>query len=159
MTKICLSNMPMPPSGNNQYINRVSMKGGKPRSWRAPSKELEDFQDQFKAWREENKVLVAKARAFCLNEILMKGLMVRADFYFCFPREKLWTKDDRPKILDTQNRVKGIQDELADALGIDDCHFWAGYSEKQETNKAPWVYAVLKPVHAKRVSDVKPEDL
>lgn len=159
--KFMLADMPMPPSSNSQYMIRTMFDKvtKKPRGWLAPTLALEEFEDKFEAWRKENLVLVEKARQFILNECLMKGKMVRADWYFCFPSTKLWTQDGRPKKLDTKNRIKAIQDAMADAVRVDDSHFWCGYDEKQETEKDARVYVVLKPFKPRSVRDMKKEDL
>lgn len=59
--------------------------------------------------------------------------LIQVDTYFCFPQIKILTKDSgfkEPKRLDSDNRLKPINDALSYMLDIDDCHFWAGYREK-----------------------------
>lgn len=156
-----LADMPMPPSSNHQYMVRASFDKvlKRPKGWLAPTKDLETFEKDFESWRKQNLVAVELARKFILDKCLMKGGMVRADWYFCFPHSKMWTLDGRAKKLDTKNRVKAIQDCLADAIRVDDSHFWCGYDEKQETEKNPRVYVVLKPFKPRSVRDMKKEDL
>jgi hypothetical protein len=143
-----LADIPFPPSSNNQYIVRAvrdpKMKSGA-RGWLAPSQGLDQFHDAFELWRKGSLVLVEKARKFILDECLMKGAMVRLDWYFALSHSQMWTLDGRPKRIDTKNRIKSVQDCVAEAVRVDDMHFWCGYDERVETEKDPRVFCVLRP--------------
>lgn len=160
--KFCVADMPLPPSANNQYIVR-SVRDPKQRTgargWLAPSRDLEAFKEAFESWRKEHLVLVEKARKFVLDECLMQGKMARVDWYFALSHSSMWTLDGRPKRLDTKNRIKAVQDALADALRIDDMHFWCGYDERVETEKTPRVFAVIRPHRPRGIADLNLGDL
>lgn len=49
---------------------------------------------------------------------------------FMLPRNKVYTKDGRPKKFDITNRIKALDDCICDAIGIDDRHIFQSYSEK-----------------------------
>lgn len=158
--KFTLSDLPMPPSSNHQYFVTSFIKDGRPFGKLAPSRELKDFENRFGEWRLKNNVLVAKARKFVREEILLKDLMIQIDTYFCFPGTALWTQKGMPKKMDASNRIKALHDCIADALEIDDSWFWEGRFEKIETNRAePWCFVVLKPWKTRSVGQIKEEEL
>lgn len=173
-----LSNIPMPPSHNDQYAarafknkhsqaaNAIFAKSGKsaPSGFTmariCPTRELETYQGKtFKAWAETNAVALAKARQFMRDEILMKGEMLSIHRFVCWPSDKLWTLKGQPKKLDATNRIKALDDCLAAALGVDDTCFWGGQVIKFETTKDPYVIVCIKPWKPLGVRDISAEFL
>lgn len=65
-------------------------------------------------------------------KVLKQGYQLKPMLYFCFPREKLWTKQNEPKQIDVDNRIKSTIDGIANALKINDKHFWSSEYEKVE---------------------------
>lgn len=69
-----------------------------------------------------------------INRDLMRyvsgGMMIRVDTYFCFDHTDLITKDNRPKVIDTNNRIKSTIDGVSKGIGIDDRYFTQGFAEK-----------------------------
>lgn len=55
---------------------------------------------------------------------------LKVDYFFMFKRERLYTKDGRPKRLDVANRIKAVQDCFFHSLGIDDKHVFCSMIEK-----------------------------
>lgn len=155
-----LGNIPMPPSSNEQYWARAVCRAGKWMGVIAPSTSLTKYQDKtFDAWAKQSNVALLKARQFIQTEML-KGKMIAVHRIVCFPHHDLWTKDSRPRRLDGTNRIKALDDCLADVLQVDDSCFWAGSIMKCETSKPdPYVIAVIKGHTPIGVRDITPEFL
>jgi hypothetical protein len=157
--KFVLSQIPMPPSSNRQYWATAFMIAGKPTGRLAPSTELKQYVRDFAAWAERNSVLLAKAKKFIRDEILLKDLMLQVDTYACFPGTSLWTQKGMPKKMDATNRLKALHDCLSEVLAVDDSWFWGGHVEKIETRKEPYAFVVLKPFKPRAVADLNKETL
>ena len=91
------------------------------------TKELADYRKECDLWG-----MVNKKYKELLFEVMNdeSGMMLKVDFFFVFKRERLWTKDNRPKKLDASNRIKAASDQLAKFFGIDDKVFFSVSSEK-----------------------------
>lgn len=50
--------------------------------------------------------------------------------WFCFPREKILTLDGSPKTIDVSNRIKMLEDRLAEIIEVDDKFFQLEACEK-----------------------------
>ena len=161
----------MPPSSNHQYAARgfpgqhaKGFTGNKNPNFVlakiCPTGELTKYERSVKEWCEKEKVLIAKARQFIRDQVLMKGDMLRVETYACFPGTALWTQKSAPKKMDGTNRLKALHDCMAEHLQVDDSWFWNSTVEKLETTKPePWVFMVLKPWKPRPVSEIKLEDL
>jgi hypothetical protein len=121
---VLLSRLPIPPALNNQYVNNPKTGG------RFPSRELKDFKKAVEVWRLENLKLVASAKAALIARVPTQQKPIRIDRYFAFRGGRLIALNGLPKRMDVSNRVKGIDDAIADVLGIDDCWFFGGSEEK-----------------------------
>lgn len=154
-----LSGLPMPPSSNHQYAARGFKQGNFVLAKIAPTGELNTYTDKIYAgWAAENVVAITRAREFIRNR-MMTGEMVRIDRFCCFPHTDMWTQKSVPKKMDGTNRVKALDDCLAESLKIDDSYFWASYVEKIETTKAPYCIIVLKGHKPRGVPDINGKNL
>lgn len=158
--KFTISNIPMPPSSNHQYFATAFMKDGRPFGKIAPSRELKTYVADFAAWAKREEVLLAKARKFIREEILLKDKMLKVDTYACFPGTSLWTLKSQAKKMDGTNRIKALHDCLAEVLQVDDSWFWQGSFEKLESRKPdPWCFVTIKPWEPRGVQSIDPETL
>lgn len=69
-----------------------------------------------------------------LRSWMREGYQLRVDSWFCFLHERLYTKKNEVKALDSHNFTKSLHDALAELLNIDDRHFFAGLAEKVSTS-------------------------
>lgn len=120
MKSLLIQNFPLPPSENQLYRNL-------PRVGRVATQELKNYRRECEFWGLANKSV--RENFFYLMEENPQ-LVLKVDFYFVFKRERLWTKDNRPKKLDASNRVKAAADQLAKFFGIDDKCFFSVSAEK-----------------------------
>jgi hypothetical protein len=118
-----LLNFPMPPTANKQTtIQRYNRRIIKSNLARAFDLEVKSYLTRNLAtMREINNDLM---------QYISVGQMIRVDTYFCFGHTDLITKDNRPKIVDTNNRIKATLDAIANSIGIDDRYFSQGFAEK-----------------------------
>lgn len=98
------------------YITRSYVpKFGGAKMWRAPSKDLEQYQARVKDWAMEHFVEVRQAR-----ESIKHWEALEVHLTVCLPKDKLFTQNDDVKRLDITNRVKAAHDSVLGLLGIDD---------------------------------------
>jgi len=108
----------MSPSENQMY---PTGKHGR----RFPSQHLKKFRQNITFWTFQNAINVKSARMLC-KRWLEEGKFIHVDATFGFPNEKLFTKKNTVKVLDTSNRIKALHDALStDILLIDDRYFWS----------------------------------
>lgn len=122
MSEIMLLDFPMPPSENAMYRNRE--KGG-----RCATKALLDYRQAVQDW-----VWSHQNQFHRIRKMIPKNELLRVGTVFCFPRSRIFTKDGRPKRLDTSNRIKAIHDEVGKLLEIDDSHIWDFFAMKMESD-------------------------
>lgn len=119
-----LKRIPIPPSSNNMYATIF----GKGKSWRTKSRDSRQWESDVSNW--------ALAHADEIRQIkerlkdLKPGEVIHVDTQFSFTRERILTKQSKPKKLDTSNRIKPIHDILSKLIEIDDCYFWHGSFSK-----------------------------
>ena len=122
-----ITGLPMPPSANALYRN-VNRRFGKG-SGRVKTNEYKIFESKIKQWAWQNPDQFTLARTF-IKQVQSRGDLIRLDLTFFFERSRIITKDQRPKRLDTSNRLKAMHDALANMLGFDDCLIWSGAFDK-----------------------------
>lgn len=124
---IVLGGLPLPPSSNNCYATKIQGR----KAIRFPTQELKEYQRAVQDWRKENLKLAQLARSLLVARLPEAQAPLRVDRYFCFRRDRLWTLAGQPHKMDASNRVKVLDDCLAEhVLGIDDRWFWSGLAEK-----------------------------
>lgn len=156
MERFVLTTLPMPPSSNHQYWNRV-LPGGKVAQL-TPTPELKAFVKAMEEYRLKNLVWVFKAKQL-IRGWLLKGWMLNVVVRANFHGADLWTQKGTPKRMDASNRVKAMHDCLAEMLQIDDSWFWSVSIEKVETTKAePWCIVEIMPFKPRSVTEVKEQE-
>lgn len=139
----------LPPSSNNIY-NTIPGHG---RRLSTPARQF-----QMKAMR----VIQQEGRAALLK--LKQNVPYQLKLVFYFPEVEnkgwyeTWTRgpkqgqrkaETRYKRIDLSNRIKLLEDTVADALGIDDCHTFRLVIEKEHDPKRPRVEVFLTPMPEK----------
>lgn len=109
-----LFKLPMPPTANKQLM---PVRG---RLIKTNAARVFDKQIAFYKLVNFKKIEELKGR---MEALLKKGAVFRLEIYFCFPREKLFTKKNEMKMLDVDNRLKSCTDSFVKLIGIDDKHF------------------------------------
>lgn len=149
-----LVDLPHPPSIHDQY--QAIRMGNAARI--VPTHALTKFQKSCEEYGKRNFLIIGKARAVC-REWMLKGLVIRTDFFFFAHGTRIWTQKDEPRRYDASNLVKSIEDELAKLLMIDDKYFFKGAHEKAETNRdAPFVNLMLKPWKPRSFAEIKEQE-
>lgn len=118
-----LKNIPMPPSSNHIY-STIYQTGR-----RAKTRDALQFESDFSKWALVNgyKLGVLKNHLQTFNK---KNIKLKFERKFYFLKEKIYYKDGKIKKLDVSNYIKMIDDALAKAINIDDCHIFYGSEEK-----------------------------
>lgn len=143
----------MPPSANDRMI--PVNRGGKPRL--VPSSEYGKFKSQIEAWKSANTFAYGKARKVA-QEWATEGLMIDLTIYAFVGASKLWLANGLPRAYDASNRVKCLEDSLADMI-LDDRYFWRSTCEKVEHNLGPeYCAALIKPFKPRGIGDIKNQE-
>jgi hypothetical protein len=114
---LLLKRFPLPPSSNKLYasVNGRLIKSVEGRRYDASVDmyRLKEFKvlDQFK-------------------ETIKPTDVFRVDMYFIFMKDRLVSKKDTIKRLDSSNRIKQTSDGLAKIIDVDDCRFITGSYHK-----------------------------
>lgn len=114
---LLLKKFPLGPSSNSIYssVNGRFIKSVEARKYEAlvDMYGLKEFRilDQFK-------------------ELVKPHDVFHVDMYFVFVRDRLVSKKETIKRLDSSNRIKSVSDGLSKILGIDDCRFVTGSYHK-----------------------------
>jgi hypothetical protein len=132
-----LKNFPMSPSVNATHA--VRSYGGSARILKTQEGRL--FDKQVEIWILRNQQLLHKIKPEI--ESAMKESQLKVMLYYCFNHSQLWTKDNRVKQLDTNNRIKPALDGISRAIGIDDRHIFAEEHEKVETDENPHIMVAI----------------
>jgi len=154
---ITIGKFPIPPTSNLQYAPLV-IKG---RVRLVPSGRLRAFKKAMANWGlvPKNDFRIKQARLFCL-ECFSKKNYVRADSYFCFPKEDIFYKNGSVVRMDATNRIKALHDEFFTMMGIDDSRIFSGYIEKLgTTSDSAFAFIVLSEHRFRMVSDVRFGDI
>lgn len=147
-----LSGLPMPPSSNNAYA--TNRKTG----CRFPSQELKAFKKAIEDWRAARPILLRDARAALVSMRPTDQKVLRVDRFFGFPHQRVFTLAGLPKRMDVSNRIKAIDDVVADMLGIDDSWFFGG-TEIKCISDEPSVTLVLRLVDVRAIDLATSVDL
>jgi hypothetical protein len=153
---VILDNLPMPPTSNNSYTPMV-IKG---QTRFLATRSLKAYQESMREWRLQHLSLIAAARAELFDPILgrPKFGVLRVDRFFAFHRAALWTNEMQPKQLDGTNRIKPLDDALAElVLGLDDKYFFSGVAEKVEArdNQRECALVVLSLMQPQTLSNLR----
>jgi Holliday junction resolvase RusA-like endonuclease len=120
----------MPVSSNSQYKSFMSSNG---KIRHAASEGLRKFKSDMNAYWWRHQTELSQYREIFKNWVANR-LYLDVHCLFLFEESKVFTKDGRPKKMDTSNRLKAIHDCLADYLQIDDCYFFRISAEKWFAN-------------------------
>jgi hypothetical protein len=133
--RMVLQHLPMPPSSNALYRNATERDRarysafGKSCPPRFKTEAYDRYYQEMKIWCMQNQSALDRVRD-SLVPLLGPHKVLRRDVELVFPTSAVLTKDGRPKKNDTFNRLKALDDLLAEALGVDDCYFWSGSVKK-----------------------------
>ena len=131
-------NLPIPPSANQMHsvgsnkVWRQKKDGTKYLSTSAHvynSPELRHFYLQCKNFANINYVQIAGIRKQCVDWI-SKGFVLKTEAWVGFENSRVWTKNGQPQKIDSDNRLKPLQDGLSKMLSIDDCWQYCSSIEK-----------------------------
>lgn len=136
MHVLLIKGFPLPPSENILYRNV-------PRVGRVATKELKQYREECKIWEYQNKAAAETFKNMCFKH-WSNTSMFQFDYFFIMKKERIFTKDGRPKRLDVANRIKAMQDSLCNILGLDDKHIFSSYIEKLVGEKE-CVHIEIKP--------------
>lgn len=123
LQQVTLKDIPMPPSANNLYATIWKTKR------RIKTKEYNVYEQMMNLWASTHPQQLSNARQLTLN--IKQNQALKVDRTYWFPREKVLTKQGKPKRNDTSNRIKALDDAVSALIAIDDCFFWDGSFEKQ----------------------------
>lgn len=159
---IVLRDIPMPPSVNKAYASVIAKRKedwsdyftskGKPKFYqkRVSSKDLKQFKEDMFCWSMGPKLegTLATARQLLDMHIKRKELL-EVQRYFFFHRESIFTLKGEPKANDVTNRIKALDDSLAQLLLVDDKHFVSGTEMKVPTtsrDEKERVLVIIRPI-------------
>jgi Holliday junction resolvase RusA-like endonuclease len=156
--------LPIPPSANSLYETNVNKKwvkrNGSPFLKVSTSKrcsdELKVFKTRCELFKRQHSEKFNQFSLQCMNWV-NQGYVLRMDSYCIFEHSRIWTKDNKPKQLDADNRRKALQDAVFELLNIDDKHVFCGNIEKATCDNKDLECSIIKisPVMAKNLSDIK----
>jgi len=126
--------IPLPPTDNHMYKSFVI--NGK--LVRAKSREYREYIQEYKIWELQNLAAIKKVRQL-FNGYDLLDIYIELHLL----HSKIWTKDDRPKKFDGQNRTKSLLDAIANSIGIDDRNFWKVSVEKVECDQGNYVNVAI----------------
>lgn len=117
---IIFNDFPLAPS-TNQLYKQVGYK-------RVPSQKYSQFKGQCYTWTLKNRKILSEASKLLLS-FIDKKMWIQIHYLACVKHSKIWTKKNKVKRNDPSNRIKATEDQLANALGIDDRHFCVGSAQ------------------------------
>lgn len=149
-----LTNYPFPPSLNKSYpTNRMGR--------RFPSQELTKFKNAAKLYAISQDL--AALVSDCTRVVKDEDVFIKVDLLFSIPKSAMFTKDQRVKKLDVDNRIKAVFDSISDLIQVDDRHFQVGSAMKcyNESKDDYWVdikidYVPIEEHKLAKVSHLKP---
>lgn len=151
MSEITFLNFPLPPS-ENQLYKTILIKGF-PR--RAASQKLREFKEASHDWGVKHKYTLDRASNM-MAKWLSQGIVIEIETIICLRPSTLFTKKGIAKRLDATNRVKALNDSLAELTGIDDKVYWRCSVEKAELDEEEQECAIItiRPCQMKLVKEI-----
>jgi len=106
---------------------------------RFPSQELTKFKNQAKLFAIKQDFIAMISD--CQRVIKTEDTFLKIDLLFSIPKSAMYTKDQRIKKLDVDNRIKAVFDALSDLIKVDDKYFQVGSAMKcyNDTKDDFWV--------------------
>jgi len=173
---IILFNLPVPPSVNKIYGNRVVpiFKPGSEKKFavtRKKEKCLLEFESKLNLWMIMNKESINSAKIFMQNNIKL-GNQLSVDCYINVPESQMMTKEKTkgrgefkivteksyPKGVDVNNYLKSALDGLTKMTGIDDKYFVQGHYEKtKKKDGSQCMIIVIKGTNIRTFQSLKNE--
>lgn len=138
---IWIMNFPLPPSVN-EYL--VPIRGRLVKSQVHRRYQTTCFQWASVNRQALNGIVASITRGLADIESREGRVGLRVDCWFAFSEDRLFTKTDKAKSIDANNRLKPLLDGLVQVTGIDDCLFFAGNCEKVVTTSKETECTVLK---------------
>jgi len=133
----------LPPSSNNIYVRHPTGKG------RVLSGQARRFKIRaMQAIQAEGRVAVMQFEKNMPYEL-------RLAIFFEQVENKQSRRGDRYKRMDLSNRVKLIEDTVAEAVGLDDCHNFRELLEKHCDPDNPGIYVTLRRIPEEEVGLTK----
>jgi len=133
----------LPPSSNNIYIRHPAGKG------RVLSPQARTFKlKAMQAIQDGAKVALLKLEKNVPYELHLAVFFEQVE-------NKASTKGNRYKQMDLSNRIKLIEDTVASAIGLDDCHNFRTSQEKHCDPEHPGLYVTLSRVPEAEVGMTK----
>jgi hypothetical protein len=113
---------------------------------------LNHFYLQCKNFANINYIQISEIRKKCLQWI-SKGYVLKTEAWVGFENSRVWTKNGQPQKIDSDNRLKPLQDGLSKILDIDDCWQYCSSIEK--------VTVISKDLESctVRISPIKPRTM
>lgn len=134
---IKIFNLPMCPTAN-----RLLMPS-RGRLISTPEKRIWESEVNIFSLRNRNALL--KAQKIIHEFISLGDPYLSVDLYHCFCKEKLFSKQNKVKKIDSNNRMKASIDAISNLLSIDDMYFFEGQCKKIIShNKNDFTVAVIK---------------
>ena len=85
-----------------------------------------------------------------VTKLVKGGFLLQAHYLFCFPRERLFTKKNEVKRLDSTNRLKSAEDAVSKILNIDDKYFIKNTTERaiscKSLNGGEYFHVLITPI-------------
>lgn len=136
---IILPKLPMPPRLNDAY---------QPIRGRIVSTTiLRNYKRAFDVWYYEHADIVHTATRQMWNLIEAGRDTFEVKLLLGFHYSSIWTQKEIPKKMDATNRIKVVEDCVAKALEVDDCHNWHFSVFKTEVpeNEPECAYMAFRP--------------
>jgi Holliday junction resolvase RusA-like endonuclease len=124
MRSICLPNIPLPPSSNNQY--KLFRRGNK--TYHVPSDEFKAFKDAMSQYRHLIDLRLFQTYARDWKDT-KTPLEITCKFYV--HRKRIYSLSGTIKKWDVSNRLKSLHDCISKMLDIDDSLFFNISARKQ----------------------------
>lgn len=141
-----LEKLPMPPTSNHRLMPAHG------RLIKSP--EIRAYDQKVELWglRNRHKLLDYEKH---IGAWLKEGFLLEIELDFCFPKEKLVTKQNDPKRLDVDSRIKSSLDSISKLLRIDDKWFIKMTAKKIILQSSDaHVIAKLNPIRWSKVEPI-----
>lgn len=116
-----LQNIPMPPTANRQVMPS--------RGRLIKTNAARHFDTMIAQYRMANFRAIEEI-SNKVTKLIKDGFLLQAHYLFCFPKDRLFTKKNEIKRLDSTNRLKSAEDAVSKILNIDDKYFIKNTTER-----------------------------